>query len=335
MGSPADWVEGIGPDDAAVDVARRVVSQRFDVVWHSLPLAAKNHQEDIEYVHQLRVGTRRAGAAARLFRNLAKKKHIRQLGKELKQIRGAAGAARDLDVICLSLQQRSGNGSEDGLAQAIEYATQRRSEVQAPLIKIHRWCKRHGWKRRVRKLARPKAWLRPDPSVPFRHVACNALQAVVDDFFAYAATRPTEWAELHQLRIRMKKLRYTVEIVAGALDESLKHEAYPGILEIHERLGEINDHVTAAGLFGDWSEDGKGQASAQVFRDLIAEEQRDGESARIAFLDWWSPERCEDHRQQIQTTLDQSTSAGPTDQRVNEPRKNAARDDRSDATITN
>lgn len=331
MGSPADWVEGIGPEEAAVDVARRVVSQRFDVVWHFLPLAAKNREEDIEYVHQLRVSTRRAAAAARLFRDLAKKKHFNQLSKELKRIRGAAGAARDLDVICLRLQQREDTGSEEGLTQAIEYATQRRNEVQAPLIEVHRWCKQNGWKKRVQKLARPKAWPQADPSLRFRQVACGALQAVVDDFFSYAATRPTEWADLHQMRIRMKKLRYTVEIVSGALDDSLRNEAYPGILQIHERLGAINDHITAAAFYSDSSEEEESKAGAKLFRHLMLQEQRDAETARLEFLNWWSPERCGDQRDQIQRTLNQSANAEPKPLRAGKPRQRSAQDNEPDA----
>jgi hypothetical protein len=62
------WIEGLGPQMPVADAARRVLSERFEVVCRNLPLAMHQPDRDPEHVHRLRVGTRRAGAALRIFR---------------------------------------------------------------------------------------------------------------------------------------------------------------------------------------------------------------------------------------------------------------------------
>jgi CHAD domain-containing protein len=61
------WIEGLSPDMEVPHAARAVIVARFQVVRHCLPLAVEKSLEDTEYVHQLRVSTRRAAAALRVF----------------------------------------------------------------------------------------------------------------------------------------------------------------------------------------------------------------------------------------------------------------------------
>ena len=59
---PADnnWVEGISSNESVCKVASRVLETRLKAICHWLPLASENSDEDIEYVHQLRLSVRRA-----------------------------------------------------------------------------------------------------------------------------------------------------------------------------------------------------------------------------------------------------------------------------------
>ena len=59
------WIEGLTPEMAVAEAATVVLAARFEVVRRYLPLAAEKPYDDLEYVHQLRVGTRRAAAALR------------------------------------------------------------------------------------------------------------------------------------------------------------------------------------------------------------------------------------------------------------------------------
>ena len=92
---------------SVADAARRSLETRLAVVAHTLPLAAHLSEHDIEHVHRLRVATRRAAAALKLYRDWLPQKTRRWFKKRLRQIRRAAGEARDLDVLIQRLQRES------------------------------------------------------------------------------------------------------------------------------------------------------------------------------------------------------------------------------------
>ena len=87
------WIPGVSPDDRTSDVARRTLRSRLAAVHHYLPLAAEKSDEDNEYVHELRVATRRTTAALRLYADMLPRRRTARMERHLKQIRRAAGDA--------------------------------------------------------------------------------------------------------------------------------------------------------------------------------------------------------------------------------------------------
>src|SRR3954452_6464358 len=108
MSSSGKWVDGLGTDTTVSDASRCSLVVRLAVVAHTLPLAAHLSEHDIEHVHRLRVATRRAAAALKLYRDWLPQKSARWFKKRLRQIRRAAGEARDLDVLIQKLQHEAG-----------------------------------------------------------------------------------------------------------------------------------------------------------------------------------------------------------------------------------
>src|SRR5262245_32779060 len=100
------WIQGLRPDTELTEAARKVLAIRLKVVREYLPRAMHRAYEDPENVHQLRVGTRRADAACRIFRDCLPGHVYRAARKRLRGIRRAAGAARDWDVFLLALRDR-------------------------------------------------------------------------------------------------------------------------------------------------------------------------------------------------------------------------------------
>jgi len=98
------WIKVDSPDEPVLAVARRTLRGRLRWLWHCLPLAALQPEEDVEYVHQLRIATRRAEAALETFAPYLPGRRARWLSKKLRQVRRAAGDARDLDVLKLHLE---------------------------------------------------------------------------------------------------------------------------------------------------------------------------------------------------------------------------------------
>src|SRR2546429_359792 len=92
------WIKGLKAQTPLAEAARRVLEVRLGVVRTRLLLAVREPDKDPEHVHQLRVGTRRAGAAVEIFEPCLRGKCYRRARKALKKLRRAAAAARDCDV---------------------------------------------------------------------------------------------------------------------------------------------------------------------------------------------------------------------------------------------
>src|SRR5579871_1164918 len=134
------WISDLKPDTPLAEAARHVLFVRLQVVRDYLPRAALESDKDIEYVHQLRVGTRRADAALRIFADCLPKKSYRKARRRLKRIRRAAGAARDWDVFLAELlerEQRADAKHRGGLDFLIGYALGQRAAAHAELEAVY------------------------------------------------------------------------------------------------------------------------------------------------------------------------------------------------------
>ena len=93
------WTIEASADEPVHEVAVRTIKARLAAIRFYLPLAAEKPAEDVEYVHQLRVATRRTVAAMEMYLAFFPKGPRKEICRELKQLRKAAGLARDLDVL--------------------------------------------------------------------------------------------------------------------------------------------------------------------------------------------------------------------------------------------
>src|SRR5262245_52666668 len=131
-----NWITGLTATTPVAEAARQTLKVRLEVVAKFLPLALKEPDKDPEHVHQLRVGTRRARAALDIFANCLPAKTVKAAGKQLRQIRRAAGEARDWDVFLLTLRtraQRSSPVAGPGLALLQGFALAQRIIAQEHL----------------------------------------------------------------------------------------------------------------------------------------------------------------------------------------------------------
>src|SRR5205085_11051528 len=99
------WIDGLTADTPLAEAAEHVLSVRLRAVGEALPKASQEADKDPEYVHQLRVATRRADAALNIFEACLPKKVQKAARKRLKRMRQAAGAARDWDVFLIALTE--------------------------------------------------------------------------------------------------------------------------------------------------------------------------------------------------------------------------------------
>lgn len=301
------WLANVEPDQPVSDVARQAIDLRLKVVRHFLRLSAQKAHKNVEYVHQMRVSTRRAQSALRIFSEVVPRNRKQWFDKKLKRLRAAGGKARDLDVLCDRLR-RELTTKETALHGIVESLSQQRRRAQKQLIRAWKNAKRDDFGPRIDDLVKRIRWRgqREEPS--FHETAVSALRPVVDAFFTAGEADLTITDNLHDLRLVGKKLRYTIELLSAGLDPTLRQEVYPLLADIQESLGDINDHVVAKTLFESWLVQSNDRRTIAEIATLIATERDAYLAARNQFDRWWNSDNVSQLKRQFDLILDDSAN---------------------------
>jgi CHAD domain-containing protein len=290
------WVEGLEPQLPVAKAAKKTVKRRLRAVWDLLPDAAKRGEKHPEYIHQVRVATRRAMAALQGYAELLPKRRAAWMDKQLKRIRRRAGEARDFDVLVERLQKRP---DAERMAPLIDCICERRHDAQKPIVAVFRKLRKRDFPRRIKRLLR-----RIDASDECQRTTVAAwarmvLARDVDAFFAAAEHDLNDINCLHQMRIEGKLLRYAIEHFAAALGPELRTELYPEIERIQGLLGLVNDHASALEHYGEWRKTWTEPEVGPLIDALVAEEEAALREARHEFYRWWTPQRAADLKQRF------------------------------------
>ena len=284
------WVEVTEVDRPAAMVAAEILKLRMQHVQQMLPLAAGEYRRDIRHVHQLRVGCRRAGAALQGFRPLVTAK-ARRLQKWLGKLRRAAGQARDADVLLERLCSESDN--QPGHTYVVARLERQRHKVQRTLVDVAAQAGSGEFHASIKRcvIALRKQSGKKKSAIRFDVFAHEALRSVSRGMFQLSELEQPTVAQLHQLRIAGKRLRYSIELFHSAFPAALREEVYPLVEKIQLRLGRLNDHVTAQVLFQHWLADLPPNERAAQLALRIVEEHQAGDQIRREFLQWWTAKR--------------------------------------------
>lgn len=307
------WIDDTSPDQRVEEVARRVIDARAQVVWQYLPLAAAGPIEDVELVHQLRVASRRAMAALEIFAPLLPSRRTLWLTKQLKRVRRAAGTARDLDVLIHRLRGMDDDSARASCAALLQSAERLRQQAQRPIQEIHEKLVRKDFPQRlagVIKRIRLRGTANRLHKPTFGRTARKELSTLVDSFFTAAANDLSDYEALHGFRIEGKRLRYAMEVFAGAFEPSFRKTVYPLVEALQEKLGEVNDHCAALAMFANWPGQHDDPALAAALTTLSAREQAALETSRQKFLTWWTTDRCADLANRFAALLGNGRSNG-------------------------
>jgi len=207
--------------------------------------------KDPEYVHQARVALRRLRSAIKLFTPVLPQDFVAAYGETWKTLANALGEARNWDVFL-----------EETLPP-IQVAFPKERDI----ARLN-----HEGLRRARRARKAVTTLITLPEYPKLITEFTAAVFALSDMLPMALTEfaSTQLAsnarqarklakrhaelhatERHKMRIRFKKLRYTLEFFAPLLPN--KHlRPYLGALNrLQDELGLINDHVTAEALINE------------------------------------------------------------------------------------
>jgi CHAD domain-containing protein len=302
---PEKWIAAAAADEQIHHVAARTLQSRLGAVLKLLPLAANKAHEDIEYIHELRVWTRRATAALDLYAELMPRRQFFWIKKQLKRVRKAANEARDCDVHIARLkQQYSGRATKHWL---IGLRAERQRSQKAVIDAYDRLRRDHRFERRIDKLLQKVLDRIQDKvgAAPKRFVlwAQEHLSPLVEQFFAAIPSDRTDEAALHRLRICGKQLRYDMELLAGAFPAEFRTELYATIEAMLDRLGEINDLVTAK-IWLQKLKAASRKEDAASWRRLLATEEAQLSQVLESFWEWFNPQTRQQLREGFEAMLE-------------------------------
>lgn len=217
--------------------------------------------EASEAVHQMRVQTRRLRAAAALFAGVLRPPR-RARSARLRWLARALGRVRDLDVILALLEERH--------LPRLEGAEAGRLENLVAALKERRWLEQErladqlGRRRYVRLRAALKEWARHPRFGDEGEEGGPAADTMAARYLTEAIRREAQRvagrrgmterqpsaADLHALRIAVKRLRYVLDFHAETCGVAFDAERRLA-RALQDCLGEIHDHDLLLGWFAE------------------------------------------------------------------------------------
>lgn len=238
------WIAGLTGDMPAREAARLALKVRLEAVRDSLPAAVFHAEDDIEHVHQLRVATRRAAAALRIFAVCLPERLHKKTRQALRGMRRSAGQARDWDVFLDMLQGRltkAPAAQRRGLDFLLGFGHGQRVLAQDQLRAAY---EKNGEKFKLRIHQVDQALESARAEQTFRELAEPTLAELLHELESAAGGDLACYESLHRVRILGKQLRYAMEIFASCFAGELRDRHYPAIVEMQDILGLANDSFT-------------------------------------------------------------------------------------------
>ena len=130
-------IKGIAPDETLEACARQIIVSYF----HEMLSYKEGAKEgtDIEFVHDMRVTSRRLRAAMDNFADCFPKKPFKKHYKKIRAITRTMGAVRDLDVLIVHFQNELTNLTEveqADLRGLIEHLQRKRKDAREPMLML-------------------------------------------------------------------------------------------------------------------------------------------------------------------------------------------------------
>ncbi len=258
---PADRSHALYGGDRLADVAAKTLGRHLALMFWNEPGTRLNL--DPNYLHDMRVATRRLRTALLVFSMAIPEDAREALGRELRWIGRALGRCRDIDV---------------GLKRVAAMATKAPEHERAALYVFARYLEIRRARRQMRLLGRLDAkrfeafrerarkWIAGAPDLgapaeaPEPPGAAGAVNPALAPAYMVGPRIVAEWdnrmraacheaerkstpANVHALRIAVKHARYAVEYFAVAEGQGARHRAKQ-LARIQDKLGEHQDAAT-------------------------------------------------------------------------------------------
>src|SRR6202158_294456 len=237
--------------EPVADAARRAIA--FGVESMTLNQAAAENG-DAEPLHQLRVASRRLRASIELFSGVIYAGQLKICRRDIPWIAGLAGAVRECDVTSARLKDRAAKidpERAESLEPLLAELDARRKSEHAVLYEM---LASKRFRNLTAKMSRPaikKIGGDPTPGAAaaqlVRLIARSAMR------FGSELDNQTPAAAFHKLRVRIKRLRYALEMLK-TLGGKRHRRALARLEELQEALGQYHDVTVASAWLHQYAE---------------------------------------------------------------------------------
>ena len=205
--------------------------------------------KDIEFIHRMRVASRRIRSCLPLFEECFPPKKYKQWRKEIRNITRALREARDADVQIAFLKTYTGTLNEESLRPGAQRfllrLRQRRERTQPRVIKAIDGLLESGVVENMEKSCRKmrKGSCNADVnSLEIYEKAIVLITSRLDEIFVHEASVyiPENIKEHHAMRIAVKRLRYTMEAFSSLYEGELENQIAV-CKKLQDMLGDLHD----------------------------------------------------------------------------------------------
>jgi CHAD domain-containing protein len=271
-------IQVVQGEDTMAEAGRKILLQDF------VKMLSKEDGvrvgEDIEFVHDMRVATRRMRSAFRIFEDYYKSKPVRPFIAQLRELARTLGAVRDLDVLIDDFSRYQGQlpeaEAQEALVHVVEKLDAKRQKARRKLIAYLDSKSYRGFiKAYSTFLTSPgKSIKGNDEPTPTPYQVRHVLPVMVYDHLASVRAYDTVLEDadvntLHALRIEFKRLRYSIEFFAPVMGNSIE-KFVEEMKQIQDYLGRLNDVSVAQSRLKSLEENGDlGDAVHESFEHYI------------------------------------------------------------------
>jgi CHAD domain-containing protein len=200
-----------------------------------------------EPIHQLRVTARRLRASLRLFADVIHGTYANAVNRDLTWMAQAAGAAREREITAAIVRERAPK-LDPALARSLDpvFAALERERVEK-LEELRKVLASKRYHRLLDRLEHPR-FRKVIADTPLGERAGSMLRRIGRGV-AKAGSKLDESstpATIHRLRVRVKRLRYTVDMLSELGGKRCKR-LLARLEEIQDLLGNLNDLSVAIG----------------------------------------------------------------------------------------
>jgi len=286
--APEVRVPDLSAEATAGELVRRALA--LSVIRLVLHDPVMRLDADPEGVHQARVATRRLRSDLRTFRKLVEHDSASSLRDELGWLAGILGEVRDGDVLLERLRGHVAAlpaAEQIGAAPVVSALEAARDEAHRRLLAVL------DGERYIGLLSTLVAAANAPPLLSRASVrATEVVPALVrkpwhrlSKHVATFGTSPSD-DQLHEARIRAKRVRYAAEAAAAVVGKPARSFARAAA-DLQTVLGDLNDAVVAKAWLEQWARSPRDTAGEHAARLLAATEASAASSARAQWKDVW------------------------------------------------